>query len=104
MQEPASKARQFPQQAAHTISMRTGQVVSVLSCNLFLLPSRYSDLVKPAVPTSAVTRVVQSVITALAATVAQAIGTEGSQPTGKLVLPTLAILLEWWAASPAYST
>ena len=52
---------------------------------------------------SAVTRVVQQVIEALAAAVAQNIGTEGNQPSGKLVLPTLAILLEWWAANPAYS-
>ena len=52
---------------------------------------------------SAVTRVVQSVIAALATRVAQAMGNEGSQPTGKLVLPTLTILLEWWAANPAYS-
>ena len=48
-------------------------------------------------------KVVQSVMGALAAAVAQASVTEGSQPTGKLVLPTLTILLEWWALNPAYS-
>ncbi len=52
----------------------------------------------------AVQRVVQSVIAALAAAVAQAGPSQGSEPTGKLVLPTLTILLEWWAVHPAYST
>lgn len=50
-------------------------------------------------------QVVQSVIGALAAAVAGEPGAaKGTQASSKLVLPTLAIMLEWWAANPAYST
>ncbi|DBA73433.1 TPA: hypothetical protein ACH3X1_011469 [Trebouxia sp. C0004] len=65
---------------------------------------RYAEVMKQDVLKQAVHRVVQSVIAALAAAVAQASPTQGSEPTGKLVLPTLAILLEWWALHPDYST
>ncbi|KAL0046021.1 hypothetical protein WJX82_011659 [Trebouxia sp. C0006] len=65
---------------------------------------RYAEVMKQDVLKQAVQRVVQSVIAALAAAVAQASPSQGSEPTGQLVLPTLAILLEWWALHPAYST
>ena len=65
---------------------------------------RYAEVMKQDVLKQAVQRVVQSVIAALAAAVAEASPTQGSELTGKLVLPTLAILLEWWALHPAYST
>ncbi|KAL0043652.1 hypothetical protein WJX79_010938 [Trebouxia sp. C0005] len=65
---------------------------------------RYAEVMKQDVLKQAVQRVVQSVIAALAAAVAQSSPTQGSELTGKLVLPTLAILLEWWALHPAYST
>lgn len=64
---------------------------------------RPPDATKHDVLRSAASRVVQAVIGTLAAAVASAISAEGSQPTGKLVLPTLTVLLEWWAAHPSYS-
>lgn len=52
----------------------------------------------------AVLRVVQSVVAALAAAVAQDTPTDGSESTSKLVMPTLTVLLEWWAVNPSHST
>lgn len=64
---------------------------------------RYSDVMKQDVLKQATLRVVQSVTGALAAA-AGPTGPQGHQPIGKLVLPTLTILLEWWAVNPGYST
>ena len=66
---------------------------------------RYADVMKQDVLRQAVLRVIQSITGALAAAAAQDPAAAGaSQPISKLVLPTLAILLEWWAVNPACST
>lgn len=64
---------------------------------------RYSDVTKQEVLKQAVARVVQSIIAALAAAVAGTMSTEDSKPTARLVLPTLAVMLEWWSLHPLYS-
>ena len=70
-----------------------------------VMPSRYSDVMKQDVLKQATLRVVQSVTGALAAAAAGQAGlAEGHQPISRLVLPTLTILLEWWAVNPGYST
>ena len=70
---------------------------------LILVAHRYSDVMKQDVLKQAVARVVQSIIAALAAAVAGTTSTEDSEPTARLVLPTLAVLLEWWSLHPSYS-
>lgn len=64
---------------------------------------RYSDVMKQDVLKQATLQVVQSVTGTLAAAAGQTVP-EGHQPIAKLVLPTLTILLEWWAVNPGYST
>lgn len=64
---------------------------------------RYSDVMKQDVLKQATLQVAQSVTGTLAAAAGQT-GPEGLQPIGTLVLPTLTILLEWWAVNPGYST
>ena len=74
------------------------------ACLMFQLHFRYSDVMKQDVLKQATLQVVQSMIAALAAAAGQAGLTEGSEAAGWLVLPTLTILLEWWAVNPGYST
>lgn len=66
---------------------------------------RYSDVMKQEVLKQATLQVVQSMTGALAAAARQAGLAEGpqQQPTGRLVLPTLTILLEWWSVNPSFS-
>lgn len=64
---------------------------------------RYSDVMKQDVLKQATLQVVQSVTGTLAAALGQT-APEGHQPISKLVLPTLTILLEWWAVNPGNST
>lgn len=72
-------------------------------CLITVMYFRYSDVMKQDVLKQATLQVVQSVTGTLAATAGQT-GPEGHQPIGKLVLPTLTILLEWWAVNPGLST
>ena len=104
--QTARKARRFNIACAlkHT-SQRFTNIAATALLRYSASAPRYSDVMKQDVLKQATLQVVQSVTAALAAAVAGATGVaESAQTSSMLALPTLAILLEWWAANPAYST